>query len=237
MAVTAREVLNAARITLHDEQSERWPLHELLRWVNDGMREIALLKPSAYSTTIVRALSEGTRQTVPDAYVSFLDARRNLRSSSDTAREGGPAVTVTDRDSLDAVNPNWHDPDYKPFHKLVRHVVFDPETPREFYVYPGNDGTGYIEIAVAREPTEADRPASNDNVITSYAFALDIQGIYKNALIDYVLYRAYSKDSDYAGSIQRAMAHYQAFANGIGVKLANEMKANPNSSRAGRAVA
>lgn len=233
MSVTAREVLNQARIILLDEASERWPLAELLRWVNAGLREIATLKPSAYSVTVPLQLVAGTYQTIPAQYLAFLDAKRNLQSANATPRIGGPAITMTDRDSLDAVNPNWHDPAFKPYTKLVRHGIFDPETPREFYVYPGNDGTGVIEVAVARMPVEAVRPTP-DNEISSYSFTLDLPDIYENALVDFVLSRAYAKDADFVGSGARATAHYQAFANGIGVKLANETRANPNTARAGR---
>ena len=41
---------------------------------------------------------------------------------------------------------------------------------------------------------------------------LGVPDIYANAVQDYVLYRAYTKDSEYAGNAARAQAHYAAFA-------------------------
>jgi hypothetical protein len=41
--------------------------------------------------------------------------------------------------------------------------------------------------------------------------------IFANALLDYVLYRASTKDAEQAANAQRAVAHYQAFQNALGV--------------------
>jgi hypothetical protein len=42
-----------------------------------------------------------------------------------------------------------------------------------------------------------------------------------------MLYRAYSKDTDYAGNVQRATAHYQAFATALGVKTKIDLAVAP----------
>jgi hypothetical protein len=39
--------------------------------------------------------------------------------------------------------------------------------------------------------------------------------VFGNALIDFVLYRAYMKDAEYAGNNQRAAQHYQLFVSSI----------------------
>jgi hypothetical protein len=38
-------------------------------------------------------------------------------------------------------------------------------------------------------------------------------------LADYILYRAYTKDSEYAGNAQRAVAHYGAFKDALATEL------------------
>ena len=45
---------------------------------------------------------------------------------------------------------------------------------------------------------------------------------------DYVLYRAYTKDSEYAGNAARAQAHYAAFANALGVEIKATVAVAPN---------
>ncbi|MDO8312640.1 MAG: hypothetical protein Q7T25_11940, partial [Sideroxyarcus sp.] len=53
---------------------------------------------------------------------------------------------------------------------------------------------------------------------------------YGNGILDYVLYRAYSKDADYAANAQRAVGYYQVFAAALGIKDAADIKSSPNKN-------
>jgi hypothetical protein len=46
---------------------------------------------------------------------------------------------------------------------------------------------------------------------------------YANAMLDYMLYRAYSKDAEYAANAQRAMGHYQAMQAALGIKTQTDL--------------
>ncbi len=70
-------------------------------------------------------------------------------------------------------------------------------------------------------------PLTGDTDGTMYA-SISIDDIYANALNDYILYRAYSKDAKYAQNGQLSVAHYSAFANSLGIKTQNELARNPN---------
>lgn len=50
------------------------------------------------------------------------------------------------------------------------------------------------------------------------ATPIKLDDIYANAILDYVLYRAYSKDAEYAANASRAALHYQAFTAALGAK-------------------
>ena len=48
MTVTVQSVIDRVQTTLQDTTGIRWPVtDELVLWVNDAQREIALLKPDA----------------------------------------------------------------------------------------------------------------------------------------------------------------------------------------------
>jgi hypothetical protein len=64
--------------------------------------------------------------------------------------------------------------------------------------------------------------------------SIALNDIYANVILDYVLYRAYSKDSDYAGNAQRAANHYTAFNNSLGNRVQVEQIATPNVDQSGR---
>jgi hypothetical protein len=177
---------------------------------------------------VVFSLSTGTLQRLPDGYFSVMRVVRNLKTNVNSPRQGGKAIRTVDMAMLDAQSPDWHDSTKVKHQKTVKHVAFESSDPRAFYVYPGNDGTGFVEIIVSKIPLAVPAPASNVDDISSYNVSIDIQDVYFNAILDYILFRAYSKDAQYAGSAQRAAAHYALFSNALGVSYANDRTINPN---------
>ncbi|MCE7797858.1 hypothetical protein LWE61_15000 [Sphingobium sufflavum] len=230
----ASHILDRARRIILDETSVRWPLVELCMWLNDGQREIVLHKPSASSENRVIPLLAGTWQQIPDDALSLLRIVRNITAVGDAPnhlRTGGSAIRIVSRDILDAQHRDWHDSNVLPFKQAVKHYIYDEEDTRSFYVYPGNTGTGKIEAVLSTVPAaiavaEDDEPEE----IASYEINLSLPDIYISALVDFVCYRAYSKDSTYAGNGQRATLHYQQFATSVGIKLNKEMLNSPNRS-------
>lgn len=226
MSITAAQVMTLAGRILQDEDATRWTLPELADWINEAVKAILLAKPSAHSETEVLSLSEGTYQTVPDGSLSLLRVVRNITSEG-PPRVGGRIVRVTTRDALDAQEPYWHDPTRVPYKKEVRQFVFDEEEPESFYVYPGNDGTGKVEAVLSKLPTAI--AASGDaDTLASYAQDIGLQDVYLPPILDYVLYRAMSKD-DEAGNPAGAIMHFQAFSTAVGLKVQVEGANSPNA--------
>src|SRR3546814_40166 len=105
---------------------------------------------------------------------------------------------------------------------LIQHYMYDPLDPKHYFVYPKAPVSGwYVQLVYSSAPTDAE----DDDAKT-----IGIDDIYANALVDYVLYRAYSKDAQYAQNASLAAAHYGVFANSLGVKTANDQSRNPNLS-------
>jgi hypothetical protein len=233
LTFNAKASLDRARRIIQDESSVRWPLAEWRLWLNDGLREIALLKPTAFSTSVVISLVAGTYQR-QDAYVKVLHVSRNLKSTQDSPRLGARAIRAVDRDMLDTASPDWHDPQRTRARKEVRNVVFDDNEPMAFYVYPPNDGTGIVEAIVSKIPAGVPLPADPADVenIDAYDVDVDISDIYSNVILDYMLYRAYSKDAQFAGSAQRAAAYYQQFSNALGISAQTDLLRNVSADRA-----
>lgn len=226
MPFTAKDVLKRASTVLQDAGAVRWPLPELLMWLNDATREISLLKPNAVGKTITMPLVEGTRQEIPATAHALLQVVRNMNS---VTNEGGQVITPIIRQVLDQQMPGWHDRTVIPFGNVVRHVADDALDQRMFYVVPGNDGTGSIEVVVASLPAEIPTP-TNSLDIEAYIAVVDMQDIYRNPVVDYILYRAFSKDMNLQGAGQRAAAHYAMFQNALGLKAQGEAAAAVQAS-------
>lgn len=229
---TARDVFEKAGILLNDTgelSTRRWPLSELCGWLNDGMKAIVIQKPSASAVNVSLSLVRGTLQTIPKGYVSILRPVRNIRAER-SDRQPRKTISVVPEEQLSSLNPAWHDEYSVRYMQQVKHFVFDEANPRAFYVYPGNDGTGAIEAVLCAEPQEI-KPidGANPNDLAAYEVEIPLEDIYSGVLLDYVLYRARSKDAQEAGNATRAALHYQQFANALGIKINVEANTSPNA--------
>jgi len=93
-------------------------------------------------------------------------------------------------------------------------------------VYPPATNTAQLEVVYSQVP--AAHTLTEAQLLNSATTeVIRIDDSYSNAMLDYILYRAYSKDVDYAANAQRAVAHYQAFQNAIGVKTTTEAASRP----------
>ena len=223
MALTGTNLLSRIEDILQDTTSVRWPEAELLRYINDAQREIVNYRPESSAKTANVQLVTGTKQTLPTDGLRLIKVTRNMSDASGGAT-GKRAIRIVNVDILNTQEPDWNDPTVSgdaQHGTVIKHYIFDEDDPKNFYVYPGVNGNAYLEIVYSKIPTDLSSASSN----------LDIDDIYGNAVIDYVLFRAYQKDSEYAGNAQRANQHYQLFLNCIGQGNQASMMLDPNNDR------
>lgn len=205
MAFTAAAVMKRASTILQDADAVRWTAVELHDWLNEALRAIAAIKPNAKSGNVTLDLVAGTKQTLPEQYPVLSRIIRNIGAAPGNAP--GPAVkALSRREILDAQIPNWHDPATLPFSVTVAYVWQDLMALREFWVAPGNTGTGRVEATVGMIPTPVPAP-SNPLLIDAYTSNVDLPDIYQPIILDFLLFRAFSKDSAAPDAAQRATAH------------------------------
>jgi len=206
------DILDRATIILQDNTNVRFPNAELLKFFNDAQREVVLHRPDAKMVNIAFNLATGSKQTLPSSALRLIDVVRNV---------DGRAVTQVERRILDETLPNWHETTAGT--NKIQHYIYDPADPKNFYVFPqGASGTHSLEIVYSE--------STPDITITDFVgdtTVISIDDVYSNCLLDYVLYRSYQKDSEFAGNAQRAMMHYQSFANALGIKTQADSAVTP----------
>jgi len=221
--ITSRSIIDTAKIVIQDETGVRWPDAELLRWLNSAQRQIVLLKPD--SSVVVEAvqLVAGTKQTLPDDGVMLIDVIRNLGVDGLTP---GRVVKLVPRQILDAQRPNWHT---EMANAEVKHFVYDGRTPKTYFVYPPQpEIPGQVEQARSIAPTDCTLEELDGVPVTGGVDSvISISDIYESPLLDLVLARAYSKDSDYAGNGQRSVTHMNAAYQLLGIKEKVEVASEP----------
>lgn len=209
--IPTASIISRASILLQDVANIRWPQLELLDWLNDGQREVALYKPNACVRNTDVVLAPGTKQYLPADGNSLVDMPRNTN---------GAAIRITARGVLDAQVPDWHLA--AKASAKVAHYCYSELDPKTFYVYPPSPGGNSVELIYNASPAN-----------TALAGVISIDDIYASALVDYVMYRAYSKDSEYAASGQTASNHYQAFISAIRGKASAKAATDPSTRNPG----
>lgn len=236
--LSSSSIAAKAALLLQDTTNVRWSVAEVAKWINAACREMVLLKPTVLSANVAMRLTAGTKQdllgasfksTVDGAAVTLspiqlLDVVRNMGSTG-TEADAGTVVTGLDRKILDATLPGWH---ALPPGDEVKHFMADPRDPKTFYVYPmaTADPAMYVEVVVSKSPVNT--LSDEATVLGTDDIDAGIDDIYESVLVDYVLYRAYSKDSEHTANANRSQWHYQAFQAALGVQIRNEVALAPH---------
>lgn len=213
----ASEISDRARLVLNDADGVRWLDAELLKWINDGQRAVVLVRPDACCSNTGLTLAAGTKQTIPSDGLRLLDVVRNVDSNG----AGGRVVRHVDRDVLDTQNVNWHS---ETGQATVKNYVYDNRDPKTFYVYPPATSSARVEIVYAKNPTDC----------ASLSSSLAIADIYADALLNYVLFRAYSKDAEFAQNLTLSGTYLQMFGAMLGVKTQKDAAYSPDLNSKGK---
>lgn len=217
-AIQVADVVVRVAQLLQDTTHIRWTLAEKLQYITDAVREVCFYKPEACVKTAVANLVAGTRQAIPADATTLMDIVRNMGVGGATPGIAPRAVT---REILDAQMPGWHASTPA---AEVKHYVFDPQNQRVFYVWPPQPATeqGSLELVYAAEPANATEGGT-----------LDLDGTWLPAIVNYTLYRCYSKDAEYAANASLAAAFYQAFSAQMVGRTNAEASADINRNSAG----
>ena len=108
----------------------------------------------------------------------------------------------------------------------ILHYMFDPRDPKTFYVYPPAIASAQLELMYSGVPVDVAEPASGA-IYSDVTGNLGVPDIYGNVILDYILYRAYSKDSEFAGNAARAATHYAAFSASLDVEIKATLAVQP----------
>lgn len=209
--ILASTIIDNAARQLFDIDNIKWSRSELLSYLNDGQRAIVSIVPEATGTTQNISLTAGTKQSIPTDGWMLLEATRNMGLDGNTP---GRAVKLADRAILDETNPSWYSTATSTTQTIYMYNVRDR---MNFYVYPPSPGTNKLEIIYSKIPADV-----------TEGTVISIADVYSPALLDYILFRAYSKNADFVDQ-QKAPGHLQAFmavlgrAAGSQSKLAQQM--------------
>ena len=208
MTTTARSIIELAHIQLSDIDGVRWPARELVMHLNAAQLAYVEQRPDQKCITAPVTLAAGFLQTIPAEALSLMDIPANA-----TGRRR--PITKVEMVQLDAVLPDWR---AKAPAAEVIHFMHDLREPRRFRVYPPALPTVQVDMTYSLYPTDV--PVSADQITAaSVTGNIDLPDHARDALLNYVLYKAYSKDAEFGGNATMAASYLALFNAAVGSQL------------------
>lgn len=183
MALHLSAPISTAVGILNDLGNVRYSSADLLQYANDALDQMVLLVPSLFNT-------EGEVECVPDETlqsVSYSDAHALVAVRR---VKNGPAVTLCDRNVLDAFDPDWQSPAKS---GMAQNWMPVGDDPIRFFVSPAAPVGQILTIIYTRIPDEY---GEGDDT--------DIPATYSDAIADYIVGRAESRDAEHVNSRRAA---------------------------------
>ena len=216
MTITVSDIVVEVSGQLNDQgfvPYVRWSQAELVTYLNDALILVGNFRPDALTSTTDVALVPGAQQTLPAGF-SFL---KSVDYNATNSNCPGSPITEANLDILRAFFkkpclPTGGASDYR-----VTSFAYDQKNPQIFYVSPPvpDDAAGLEVTATlvggAPSYTTADLSAT-----------VGIDPKYKNALIEWMLYRAYQVDTESVSSRQTKLDSYAAFWKILGIEYKQE---------------
>lgn len=213
--VQVKDLIDKAEEILQDTTNVKWSQQSLLDYVNDAQREIVLIRPDANVSNEQFTLAQSAKQTLPADALRLLSLYKNASPTTKTIQNIQKKV-------LDDTVSDW----YGTTGNFVEYYVYDERDPKHFYVYPHPSGGGHkADIVFSFAPDKINIP----NFSTSTT-VIGLDDIYANAIFDYMLYRAYQKDTESASDLNKATLFLQSFQNSMGIKSQADTASSPKPS-------
>ena len=216
---TGQSLINEVAKSLNDSDNVRWPVADLLEYLNDALRSAVLIKPEINPVTKTDFEPvAGTCQALPPDGFALIDVVRNIVEDPDNAgtRISGLSISPVSRKELDSVSVSgmnaggdWHDPANEQAQATA--YVYDIRNRRTFYLFPPQPAQPVspalprqIEIVYSRVPAVL--------AIADVADEVALEDIYRPALIAYMLHRAYAREIPVEGQgADMTSVFYQKF--------------------------
>lgn len=221
---TPNIIVNQAATLLQDE-GVRWSAKELVGWYNAFELDLHVRRPDAFSALVVLTLVAGVHQTLPATYAKLLDILH-------TATGRMTPVRQVSRRLLDDLSPTWRAAAQS---DQIAQYTYDPREPQSFEVSPPAKAGATVFARVAKYPTPVAIPVSDDPATVTGTMSAPAR--FANAAVDYIMYRAYSKDSEYTTNSVRAEKHLASYLEQVGADMAATALSSPKVGAPGEVKA
>ncbi|KHE13025.1 hypothetical protein OI71_21675 [Aeromonas hydrophila] len=216
------ELLNRASIELTDTQRISWGLDDLISYYNSAISAIASARPDIFIKTQPFVCVAGTRQTAPAGTIKLIDVERNTQS--------GKTIRYVSRADLERLIPSWASSTGGIEAELYIH---EPTNITAFWLYPGVKAGVSVDLVLSILPP----PVTKSQVESGAQVQVDDR--YITPCLDWIMYRAFMRDSEVTANASRGQLHLQSFTQALSVSTETDatmlaLRDNQASTKGGR---
>ncbi|MEZ8965493.1 DUF6682 family protein [Vibrio breoganii] len=189
--MTVQDILDRLKVALVDESHTLWTEAELLGYINDALSALVIARPDlGFKTHSYNSASKSIEK--PTDYYRF----ETVQSA------GGIAIQFVDIHKLNQLEPTWRTATGMPYcwTRYDDHVD-------EVFLVPAPSEAIDIEIIYSAHLAVS--------IITD---VLPVPAIYEGLILDFVLYRAFSKTGQGGSDMNKALSHQNSFYSTLGQK-------------------
>ena len=195
------EILKRASTELTDTPRISWGLEDLISYYNSAISAIASARPDIFIKTQSFACAAGTRQIAPAGTIKLIDIERNTLT--------GKSIRYVSRVDLESLIPSWASSTGGEEAELYIH---EPTNITAFWLYPGVKAGVSVDLVLSILPT----PVTRSSVDSGEEVQVDDR--YITPCLDWIMYRAFMRDSEVTANASRGQLHLQSFTQALSVR-------------------
>lgn len=205
----AGELFATCADELSDKDYVRWTKPNLATYLTDAIAMMSALKPTLFTVFVPLRLAVGSVQTVPGEYTELIDVLYNLNSDGTQGEPVNPGSFTVARALGRSSCTSPYGDGYE-----VRSYTVHPENDTYFIVDPPVPAVTPLPAVWALV-----RRAPNVIVLETDAVVManTTPETYRAMLLEWMLYRAFARDTESSDSFQKSQAHYKAFYQALGL--------------------
>ena len=189
------------------KQFTRWTRADLAEYLNEALREIGAYRPEAFAVTDTYALSPGSLQQLPqnavlEAIVANPDGSPAVKSDDKLMKAFGAYARCIPKVRFVNGRPSYS----------VKSYAVDSDNNRLFYVSPP------VPAGIAVSVKATVNTLENKYTLADWDAPVTIQDKFYNNIIDYMMARAYQKDTESQVSQRQAQTLLNLFYQIMGAK-------------------
>lgn len=201
-----KNILDQVSTALSDEERVHWSRGELLTYFNEALREIAGLRPDTFVKRATLKLTTGAVQTLPAPYLDVVMVNGNMDENGNAKAQ---VLTKTQSTAGDRLGGKYSCASATSYdgvqsYEIVSasHGYFKVEPPVPKGVTARIDAMVYVP-----PPEFTEDQIGQKNCV--------VPCMYDAQIVDWIMKRAYEKDTESQWSRDRAAYHFSAFRLGM----------------------